>query len=172
MLSSLKSKDVKGLPCNLFIFKNLTIIVDIPKEFNYEDKVKVLNYIFIQVNDNEINGNKVDVQGMSLISQINNISVDDNDFENNFTEIMELKASDIHNQTAYSTLKPDYDELTNSMDGLYTTKELDEIKMFFIDKVAYFKKKILASKTIRNIDRKTSKLLSVLVHQSEKRKAH
>ena len=70
MLSLLKSKDVKGLPCNSLIFENLPVIVDIPKELNYEDNVKVLNYLFIQVNDNEINGNKVDVGGMSQISQI------------------------------------------------------------------------------------------------------
>ena len=77
-------------------FKNLPIILDIPKEFNYEDKVKVLNYPFIQVNNNQINGNKVDVGEMSQISQIYNISVDDNYFKDNFTEIMELKASDKH----------------------------------------------------------------------------
>ena len=39
-------------------------------------------------------------------SQIYNISVDDNDFKDNFTEIMELRASDIHDKTAYSILKP------------------------------------------------------------------
>ena len=49
------------------------------------------------------------------------------------------------------------------MDDCYTNKELDEIKMFFNDMIAHFKKKTLASKTIRNIDRKTSKLLSVSV---------
>ena len=32
-----------------------------------EDKVKVLNYPFIQVNDNEIYENKVDARGMSQI---------------------------------------------------------------------------------------------------------
>ena len=164
----MKSKDVKGLPCNSLMFKNLPIIAEIPQEFNYEDKVKVLNYPFIQVNNNVINGNKVDIGGMSQISEIYNASVDDNDFIHNFTEIMDSKASNIQNQTAYSILKPYYDELTNFIDVCYTNKELDEIKMFFNDKIAYFKKKSLASKTIKNIDRKTSKLLYISVHQSKK----
>ena len=36
----------------------------------------------------------------------------------------------------------------------------------------YLKKKTIATKTIRNIDKKASKLLTVSVHQSKKRKAH
>ena len=136
LLSSFKSKDIKGLPCNSLIFKNLPIIVEILKEVNHEDELKVLNYPRTQVIDNEINGNKIDVRGMSQISQIYIISVDDNDFEDNFTEIIELKASDIHNQTVYSILKPYYDELANFMDGCFINKELDETKMFFNDKIA------------------------------------
>ena len=50
------------------MFKNIPIIVDLTKEFNYDDNVKVLNYSFIQVNDNEIILNKIDVGGMSQIS--------------------------------------------------------------------------------------------------------
>ena len=118
----------------------------------------MFNYLFIQVNDNEINGNKVNIGEMSQISQIYNISVDDNGFKDNVTEIMELEASHIHNQTAYSILKPYYDELTNFIDGCYTNKELGEIKMFFNDKIAYFRKKTLALKTIRNIDNKDFKI--------------
>ena len=60
------------------MIENLSIIVDIPNDFNYEDNVKVLNYSFIQVNDIELNWNKVDVGGMPQISQINNTSVDNN----------------------------------------------------------------------------------------------
>ena len=153
------------------MFKNLPIIVEIPKKVNYEDKVKVLNHPFIQFKNNEINENKVDIGGISQISQKYNISIGDNDFKINFTEIMESKASDIHNQTAYSILKPCYDELNNFMDGCCTNKELDEIEICFNDKIVYFEKKTLASKTIRKIDRKTSKLLFVSVHQSKKRKA-
>ena len=69
-------------------------------------------------------------------------------------------------------MKPYYDKLTDFMDGCYTNKELDEIKMFFNDKIAYLKKKTIASKSIRNIDRKTSTLLSISVYQSKKFKAH
>ena len=61
ILSLLKFKDVKGLSCNSILFKNLLINVDIPKTFNYEEKVKVLNYPFTQVNNNKFNGNQFDV---------------------------------------------------------------------------------------------------------------
>ena len=110
--------------------KNIPILVDVSKDFNYEDNAKVLHYPFIQVNDNEINGNKINVGRISQKSQIYNKSVVDNDFENNLTEIMELKASDIYNQTVYHILKPYSDELANFMDGCYTNKELNGMKMF------------------------------------------
>ena len=107
---------------------------------------------------------------MSQISEIYIISVDNNDFEYDFTEIMELNASDIHNRTAFFIWKYYYDELNNFMDGFCTNKELDEIKMILNDEITCFKKKTLASKTITNIDRRTSKLLSVSVNQSKKQK--
>ena len=56
------------------------------------------------------------------------------------------------------------------MGGSYKNKELNEIKIFFNNKIAYFNKKIIASNIIRSIDKKTSKMLSILVHQSEKQK--
>ena len=60
--------------------------------------MKVVKYPFVQVNNNEIYGNKVDIGGMSQISEISDISVDDYDFKVDFTETMESKASDTHNQ--------------------------------------------------------------------------
>ena len=50
--------------------------------------MKVFNYLFIQVNNNYKNGDKVDVDGMSQILQIYYISVDENAFEDNFTKII------------------------------------------------------------------------------------
>ena len=67
---------------------------------------------------------------------------------------MGLKASEIHSKTACSLSKPDYNELTNFMDGCYTNKESYEIKKILNDMIANLKKTI-ASTTIRNIDIKT-----------------
>ena len=65
MLALLELRDVKDFPCNLLIFTKIPIIVNVPKEFCYENNIKVLNYPFIQCNHNKIDGTKVGIGELS-----------------------------------------------------------------------------------------------------------